>query len=81
MNDLSTNINGFLVQYADDTQFLHSGTIHDLEQLIKDTEETLPQCKRFYLKNGLMFNSSKTVYFYRKPPAFISYPPKHDLEF
>ncbi len=59
VNDLSTNVNGFLVQYADDTQFLHSGTIHDLDQLIKVNEETLSQCKRFYLKNGLMFNSSK----------------------
>ncbi len=58
--DLSTNVNGFLVQYADDTHFLRSGTIHDLDQFIKDTEETLAQCKRFYFKNGLMFNSSKT---------------------
>ncbi len=33
---------------------------YTLDQLIKDTEETLAQCKMSYLKNGLMFNSSKT---------------------
>ncbi len=57
---LFTNVNGFLVHCADYTQFLRYGTIHDLDQLIKDTVETLAQCKRFYIKNGLMFNSSKT---------------------
>lgn len=60
VNDLSVNVDGFLVQYADDTQFLHSRKIQNLDQLIKDTEETLAQCRMFYLKNGLMFNSSKT---------------------
>ena len=60
VNDLSANVNGFLVQYADDTQFLHSRTIKNLDQLIEDTEKTLAQCRMFYLNNGLMFNSSKT---------------------
>ena len=49
-----------MVQYADDTQFLHSSTINNLDQLIKDTEETLAQCRMYYLRNGLMFNSCKT---------------------
>ncbi len=60
VNDLSDNVNCFLVQYADDTQFLHSGTIDNLEKLIEDSEKTLSQCKMFYLNNGLMFNSAKT---------------------
>ena len=60
VNDLAAYVNGFVVQYADDTQFLHSSTINNLDQLIKDTEETLAQCRMYYLKNGLMFNSCKT---------------------
>lgn len=51
VNDLSGNIDGFLVQYADNTQFLHSGKIQNLDQLIKDTEEILAQYRMFYLKN------------------------------
>ncbi len=51
---------GFLVQYADDTQFLHSRTIDNLGQIIKDTEDTLMKCRRYFLRNDLMFNSSKT---------------------
>ncbi len=59
VNDLSSNINCFLEQYADDTQFLHSNTLLNLEQLIKVTEDTLLMCKRYFLKNGLMVNSAK----------------------
>ncbi len=40
VNDLHAHINCFLIQYADDTQFLNSGTIEDLNQIIKDTENT-----------------------------------------
>ncbi len=60
VNDLCSHVNCFLVQYADDTQFLHSNTIDKLDHLIKDTEETLVKCRRYFLKNGLMLNSSKT---------------------
>ncbi len=55
-----SHVNCFLVQYADDTQFLHSNTIDKLDHLIKDTEETLVKCRRYFPKNGLMLNSSKT---------------------
>ena len=60
VNDLQTHIDCFFVQYADDTQFLHSGTIENLNEVIKDTEYTLAKCRDYYLQNGLMFNSSKT---------------------
>ncbi len=43
-NDLFSHVNCFLVQYADDTQFLHSNTIDKLDHLIKYTEETLVEC-------------------------------------
>ena len=60
VNDLSSHINCFLVQYADDTQFLHCNTVDKLDQLIKDTEETLVKCRQYFLRNGLLLNSSKT---------------------
>ncbi len=60
VNDLHAHVDCFLPQYADDTQSLHSGTIEDLNQIIKDTEDTHAKCRDYYLKNGLMFNSSKT---------------------
>ncbi len=60
VNVLSDNVNCFLVQYAGDTQFLHSGTIDTLEKLIENSEKPLSQCKMFYLNNGLMFNFAKT---------------------
>ncbi len=60
VNDLHAHVDCFLVQYADDTQFLHSGTMDDLNKIIKDTEDTHAKCRDYYLKNGLMFNSSKT---------------------
>ncbi len=49
INDLSAFVKGFLVQYADDTQFLHSGTIDNLDQIIKDIEDTLLKCICYYL--------------------------------
>lgn len=60
VNDLHAHVDCFLTQYADDTQFLHSGTVEDLNQIIKDTENTHDKCRDYFLKNGLMCNSSKT---------------------
>ncbi len=60
VNNLSEHVNSFIVQYADNTQLLHTGTVDNIYQLIKDTESTLKQCKRYFLRNGLLLNSSKT---------------------
>ncbi len=41
VNDLSEEMKDcFLIQYADDTQFLQTGTNDNLPQLIHSTEET-----------------------------------------
>ncbi len=41
VNDLPHEIQDcFLIQYADDTQFLQTGTIDSLPQLIHDAEQT-----------------------------------------
>ncbi len=60
VNDLHAHVDCFLVQCADDTQSLHSGTIDDLNQIIQGTEDTHAKCRDYCLKSGLMFNSSKT---------------------
>lgn len=60
VNDLSEHVDGFMVQYADDTQILHEGTVNSIHQLINDAETTLRQCKRYFLSNGLLLNPSKT---------------------
>ncbi len=60
VNDLSSHINCFLVQYADDTQFLHYKTMDKLDHLIKDTKESLVKCRRYFLKNYLTLNSIQT---------------------
>ncbi len=60
VNDLFSHVNSFLVQYPDAPQFLRSNTIDKHDHLIKDTGETLVECRRYFLRNGLMLNSSKT---------------------
>ncbi len=61
VNDVSNYINDcLLVQYADDNQFLHSGTIHEINTLISRTENTLKQIRLYFLENGLKLNTSKT---------------------
>ncbi len=61
VNDLSTYINDCtLVQYADDTQFLHSSPVHELHLLLNKTEITLRRIKSYFLKHGLLMNANKT---------------------
>ena len=60
MTSLKKNNVCSLVQYADDTQFLHADSINNLENLVSKTEETLCNMKQYFLQNGLMLNSKKT---------------------
>lgn len=48
------------MQYADDTQFLHTSTLNNIDELIRITEDTLMKCRQYFLNNGLMLNSAKT---------------------
>ncbi len=51
VNDLSENIKDCLiVQYADDTQFLHASTVNEIASLISNTEETLKIIKKYFFK-------------------------------
>ncbi len=61
VNDLSSNFNNCtLVQYAGDTQFLHTGTLESLNNLISNAEHALKAARTYFLKNGLKLNAKKT---------------------
>ncbi len=60
INDLSQHISRCLViQYADDTQFLHTDSIDNIDDLVRIGEETLAEAKKYFQINGLMLNSAK----------------------
>ena len=49
-----------LIQYADDTQFLHTGTLTELDNIISDAELTFNRAREYFLRNGLKLNAEKT---------------------
>ena len=48
------------MQYADDTQFILTGTINNIQELVRHCEETLSRVKLYFHTNGLMSNADKT---------------------
>ncbi len=61
VNDVADYITDcLLVQYADDTQFLHTSTVDNLNFLIRNTGSTLLRLKRYFLTNDLLLNPAKT---------------------
>ncbi len=52
--------NCLLVQYADDTQFLHTDTLADLNALIRDAQNILETTRKYFLGNGPKLNAEKT---------------------
>ena len=61
VNDMHNYIlDCLLVQYADDTQLIISGSIDDLQNIVKKAEQILSLCKCYFQRNGLMVNESKT---------------------
>ncbi len=50
----------FIVQYADDTQYFETGSIDNLLQLIKKSEQTISKIKHYINMNGVLLNSKKT---------------------
>ncbi len=58
VNDLSKEIKDcFLIQYANDIQFLQTDTTDSLPQLVHNTEQTRTKIKHYFSKNGLLLNS------------------------
>ncbi len=73
VNDLSEEIKDcFLIQYPVDTQYLQTGTVDSLPQLVHDTEQTLIKIKYYFNKNGLLLNSMKTQCIFIGSRALIS---------
>ncbi len=73
VNDLSNEVKDcFLIQYADDTQCLQTGTIDSLPQLIHNTKQTLTKIKHYFSKSGLLLNSMKTQCIFIGSRALIS---------
>ena len=65
VNDLSQYVSDCLViQYADDTQFVHTGNVNDVQDLIHKGEETLSKVKKYFNMNGLMLNTTKTQFMF-----------------
>ncbi len=61
---------------------MHAGTIKDITQIIKDTEDTYEKCRDYFLKTGLMFNSSKTQCIFIGNSQLISnIPPNTTINF
>ncbi len=61
VNDLSSFLpNCEVIQYADGTQLIHTGTTDDINDLIHKSEESVKLAKAYSHKNGLMLNAKKT---------------------
>jgi len=61
INDLSSIAkNCLLIQYADDSQFLHAASVNNLNELIGKTKQTLTEAKKYFDMNGLKLNPQKT---------------------
>ncbi len=55
VDDLDGKIDGcFLMQYADNTQFLTADTMNNLNNLINKTEEAMCKIKLYFITNGLL---------------------------
>ncbi len=52
--------NCLFVQYAEDTQFLHTGEVEELNTLVLEAETTQSRARQFYFTHGLKLNSKKT---------------------
>ncbi len=71
-----------IVQYADDTQFIHTGTTDELPDLITRAEATLSLPKTYFNRNGLMINPNKTQCLFVSTRPFIRrIPPDTTINF
>ena len=78
VNDMKDIIKECLfVQYADDSQFIHTGEVSEIDDIIKRTEETLSNAKRYFLENGLMVNPKKTQFIFIGTRQIISQIPEN----
>lgn len=61
VNDLSQHIPDCqVIQYADDTQLIHTGEVANIQDLVHRGEVALSQAKAYFHMNGLLLNTTKT---------------------
>ncbi len=76
VNDLVERFNVcYLVQYADNTQFLHADTTNNLKDFISNKEETLLIVKHYFLRKGLLLNPKKTQCIFIGNRQLVQIPP------
>ncbi len=70
VNDLAENLHGCeVIQYADDTQFVHTGTVDALPDLLTATQATFSSARAYLNENSLLLNENITqcIFFGRRP--------------
>lgn len=78
VNDFSQFIpDCHVLQYADDTQLILTGTIDKLDELIHKGENTLALVKNYFEANGLMLNTKKTQCMFVGSRNYISEIPQN----
>ncbi len=71
-----------VIQYADDTQLVHTGSSDAFPGLIERAEATLSLAQQYFTANGLMLNSSKTqCIFVGTRPLIRQIPPDTIINF
>ena len=76
VNDMSQMLNKyFLVQYADDTQIVISGKVHELNDLIERGEKALSDAKKYFQEIGLNVNEQKTQCIFIRSRQLLSQVP------
>ena len=65
VNDLKSNLEDcFLVQYADDSQFLISGKAEEIIDIVETCENKLNIVMHYFAENGLKLNGEKTQFLF-----------------
>ena len=61
-----------LVQYADDAQYLHSGKIDNVEEIVNLAERNLAKVNKYFSDNGLKMNGNKTQFLFIGSRQYIN---------
>ncbi len=69
--------NCLVIQYTDDTQFIHTGNVDRIQDLICRGEETLSKTKRYFHLNDIMLNTKKGQCIFTGSRVLISQLPQN----
>ena len=73
VNDLAEiNDSDMLVQYADDAQYLHSGKIDNVAEIVDRAERNLVKVNKYFSENGLKMNANKTQFLFIGSRQYIN---------